>query len=210
MANGDPTDLLRSCRRYVWLMLGGDPWTVRIGRVRASDDERPIAVVEPSSPLTTPFSRAGTLNQGDVQKAQTLTVVCYPPLAGSAQESAMTAEATAAALNDGFERGLITDDTPPKRIGAPWRLPIYDFAGVPITGPGRAGPTDPYGYANVTVSGFNVRPVQDAMDELRYTVVATVPLTWWRAGRIAPEGPLITAIPGTFSDGPVPPPPHVT
>lgn len=204
--NGDPTDVLRSCRRYVSLILGSPPWTVRIGRVRAEDDARPVAVVDASSPLTTLFSRAGTVNQGDVRKGRTLTVVCYPPLALTAQDSAVVAEECAALLNDGFERGLVTDDVPAKFIGAPWRLPLYDFHGVPLTGDGRAGPVEPYGYANVTDTGFNVRPIQDAMDELRYTVVATVPLTWWRAGRIGREGPLIRDIPGTWGGSGAPQP----
>jgi hypothetical protein len=198
MANGDPTDVLRSCRRYVSLILGSPPWTVRVGRVRADDDQRPVAVVDASSPLTTLFSRAGTFSQGDVRKGRTLTVVCYPTLGQTAQESAMIAEELAALLNDGFERGLVTADTPPKNIGAPWRLPLYDFAGVPMTGAERAGPTEPYAYANVTDTGFNVRPIQDAMDELRYTVAATVPLTWWRAGRTGRDGPIIRDIPATW------------
>lgn len=206
MANGDPTDVLRSCRRYVWQIMGGQPWTVRVGRVRAGDDARPVAVVEASSPLTTMFSRAGTVSQGDVRKARTLTVVCYPVLGETAQDSAMVAEQCAALLNDGFERGLVTDDVPPKFIGAPWRLPLYDFAGVPVTGPERGGPVEPYSYANVTDTGFNVRPLQDAMDELRYTVVATVPLTWWRAGRIGRQGPLITDIPPTWGGSGAPQP----
>lgn len=200
MAGGDPTDVIRSVRRYVWLMLGGSPWTARIGRVRASDDQRPVVIVDASSSLTTLFARA-TIPQGDVQKARTLTVVAYPTLGATAQESTIAAEGLAALLEAGFERGLVTDSTPPQMIGAPWRVPLYDFAGVPVTGADRAGGSAPYGYANVTETSFNVRAVQDAMDELRYTVVATVPLTWWRAGRSGPGGPLVTDVPGTYSPG---------
>lgn len=197
MAGGDPTDVIRSCRRYVAAILGSPPWTVRIGRVRSSDDQRPVAIIDPAGPLTTLFARA-SIPQGDVQKARTLTVVCYPALGESAQESTIAAEELAALLEAGFERGLVTDDVPPTLIGAPWRMPLYDFAGVPVTGSSRAGASEPYGYANVTETGFNVRAVQDAMDELRYTVVATVPLTWWRAGRDGPDGPLVTGVPGTY------------
>ena len=30
--------------------------------------------------------------------------------------------------------GLVTDATPPVNIGAPWRVPVYDYAGVPVRG----------------------------------------------------------------------------
>lgn len=189
-SSGDPEDVLRSLRRYVSLMLGSPPWTVRIQRTRVADDERPVAVVEQSAPLTTPRSRAGGIAQGDVQKAATYTVVCYPgPIAATAADARLQAGEVASLLDAGFTRGLVTDDVPPKNVGAPWRVPVYDFAGVPVSGANRAGPADPYMYANVG-AGFNVRPIQDALDELRFTVAATLPLTWWQGGRIRPTGPI--------------------
>lgn len=196
---GDPEDVLRSLRRYVSLLLGSPPWTVRIQRTRVSDDERPVAIIEESGPLTTPHSRAGTINQGDVQKQQTYTIVCYPALSATAGESREVAGTLRSLLDAGFSRGLVDDSTaPPTNIGAPWRFPLYDFAGVPVTGIGRRGPSMPYGYANV--DDFNVRPVQDAMDELRFTVLATARVSWWQGGRVPPTGPTVRqgGVTGTF------------
>lgn len=201
MAGGSGDDVIRSLRRYVSQMLGSPPWKVRVGRVRVADDERPVAVIDPSAPVTTLFARTGTLTQGDVQKARTLTVVCYPAVGATPQDSALLAEQLSELLDASFERGLVTDSIPQRLIGAPFRVPMYDFADVPMTGPDRGGASESYGYANVTESGFNVRVLQDVVDELRYTVVATVPLTWWRAGRIAVEGPTVTNVPPTFDPG---------
>lgn len=195
MANGASQDIIRSLRRYTSLILGSPPWSVRIGRVRVSDDQRPVAVIDPSGPLTTPFARTGTITQGDVQKGRTLTIMAYPEVAATAQEAEIAAEELAELLTAGFERGLVSDAHPPVNIGGPFRVPIYDFAGVPLTGAGRAGPSTPYMYANMSESGFAVRPLQDALDELRFTVAVTVPLTWWRSGRTRPPAPTVTDLP---------------
>lgn len=203
MAGGDPEDVLRSLRRYVSQALTSPPWTVRAQRTRVADDDRPVAVVEDSSPLTTPRSRAGMINQGDVQKMQAFAVMCYPVLADTAAGSALEARTVAYLLDAAFSRGLINDDDPDdvKNIGAPWRVPIYDFAGVPITGASRAGPDDPYMYANVD-STFSVRAIQDPLDELRFTVAANLRVTWWAGGRIPPAAPIATRMPGHWVPSP--------
>lgn len=190
MAGGDPEDVYRSLRRYVSLMLGSPPWTVRLQRSRVSDDERPVAVLEPGL-LGTASSRAGMVNQGDVQKAQPFTVVCYPALGATAALSAQIARELVVLLDAGFSRGLVTDDDPPVNIGAPWRTPVYDFAGVEIAGADRAGGGVAYMHANVA-EGMSARAIQDPQDELRYTVVANLRLTWWAGGRIPPAAPLAT------------------
>lgn len=186
---GDPDDVFRSLRRYVSLTLGSPPWTVRLQRTAVADDERPVAVLEPGV-LTTPFARRA-VNQGDVQKQQTFTVVCYPTLGATAAAAAEIARAVAGQLDAGVSRGLVTDTG--VNIGAPFRLPVYAFGGVPVTGASRQGPTVPYMHANVDQS-FSVRPIQDAMDELRYTVVATLRVAWWQGGRIPPTAPTATRL----------------
>ena len=202
MAGGAPDDVLRSLRRYVWLTLGSTDvtpaWTVRVQRTRVADDERPVAVVEESGPLTTPFARA-TITQGDVQKMQSYAVVCYPVIETTAAAAAEGARQVAALLDAGFSRGLVTSDDPPVLIGGPWRLPIYDFAGVPVTGTAseRKGPTEPYMHADIDLT-FNVRPIQDALDELRFTVVANLRVNWWAGGRIPPAKPKVADYPGSW------------
>lgn len=204
MSAGDPDDILRSLRRYTSLLLQSPPWTVRVQRVRVDDDERPVAIVQESGPMTVPHSRAGTLQQGDVQYQQALAIACYPVIGESAAASAEAARQVRTLLVAGFTRGLRTDDDPPVNIGGPWRVPIYDFDGVPIQGAGREGPVDPYAHMNVDDS-FNVRPVQDAVDELRYTVMANLRVSWWAAGRIPGDSyPLAVSMTGTYVKGPDP------
>lgn len=198
MSAGDPDDVHRSLRRYISQTLGSPPWKVRLQRTRVADDQRPVAIVE-SGPVATPQARAA-VNQGDVQKQQTFTVVAYPSIGGDAESSSELARQVVTLLDAGISRGLVTDDVPPVLIGAPFRIPVYDFAGVPITGPGRGGPTVPYMHANVDLTG-NVRPVQDALDELRYTVVMTLRLSWWAGGRIPPTAPIAISAAGTFKPG---------
>lgn len=198
MAGGEPEDVLRSLRRYVAQTLGSPPWTVRIQRTRVLDDERPIAVVEEGGPLTTPRSRAGMVNQGDVQLMQSYAVMCYPAMASDAADSRYEAGRVRSLLQAGFSRGLVTDDDPPVNIGAPWSVPVYDFDGVPVSGEGRAGPADSYMYASVDQT-FNVRPVQDPLDELRFTVVANLRMTWWAGGRIPPAAPLVESMTPGFA-----------
>lgn len=197
----DPDDVFRSLRRYTAMILGSPPWRVRLQRVRVSDDDRPVAVLEPGL-LGTPIARR-TIPQGDVQKQQTFTIVCYPELGSTADEAGEAARQLAGLLDAGFSRGLVTSDTPPVNVGAPFRLPIWDYAGVPLTGANRSPAGDPYTHADIDQS-FNVRPIQDAMDELRYTVVCTLRMTWWQGGRAYPPQPIAVAVPGTFG-GDVPP-----
>lgn len=205
MSAGDPDDVLRSLRRYVALILGSPPWRVRLQRTRVSDDERPVAVIEESSPLTEPFSRAGHASQGDVQQAQTFALMCYPTFDSTqaVAESAERARQLKRLVHAGFARGLVTDDAPPKNIGMPWRIPVYDFATVPIAGTPqeRSGPAEPYMHADVG-RGFNTRAIQDPLDEFRWTVVANVPVTWWAAGRIRPDAPLAERVPGGWGGVP--------
>lgn len=193
MAGGDPDDIRRSLRRYVALLLNSPPWTVRLQRTRVSDDERPVAIIDPQM-LTTVWSRAGMRSgpSGDQQKAQPFAITCYPVLGDTAAAASEIATTLAHLLDAGFSRGLVTDDVPAVRYGAPWRIPVWDYVGVPVSGPGRAGPAS--SYAHASVDQFNVRPIQDPLDELRFTVVANLRVTWWAAGLAADAAPLAGGI----------------
>lgn len=196
--NGAPDDILRSLRRYVSLALGSPPWTVRTERQNVADDERPVAVVEPSTPITTPaaHARAGHMNQGDVQKMQGFSVMAYVAIAQTARESRLAAAGAGELLDDAFTVGLV-DAATDAPIGAPFRVPVFDFAGVPVAGGGRAGPEAPYMYA--WVEDLSTRPVQDPIDPVRFTVTCDLRLSWWRGGRIPPAAPIAQQMPGTFA-----------
>lgn len=191
-------DLIRSLRRYVSLALGSPPWTVRTERQPVRDDERPVAVCEPASGVTTGRARR-SIPQGDVDKLQAFSTMAYPAMADTARGSRLAATECAQLLDDAFTFGLVDEETGVD-IGGPLMLPVFDFEDVPVEGPDRAGPAEPYGFARV--DDLTVRPVQDAVDHLRYTVACDVRLSWSQGGRLRPDAPVVGSMPGTFSPTP--------
>lgn len=188
MSNFAADDVHRSLRRFVWQALP-DGWKVRTERQPTSDEERPVAVVEPASAITTGRHRI-SIPQGNVEKLQTFSTMAYPALGKTARESRAVAQLVVGLLDQAFTLGLVEDqpEGDPVKIGGPFMVPIYDFDDVPVTGRGRAGPQAPYGYAEV--DDLAVRPVQDPVDYLRFTVTADARLTWEQGGRIPPVAPI--------------------
>lgn len=189
-------DIHRSLRRYVSQALGSPPWRVRVVRQNVTNDDRPVAVVEPASTATVVAARA-TIPQGDVTKAQSYSVMAYPELGDTAAESGQIATQVAQLLLDAFQLGLVDEEG--AFIGAPERLPVYDFAGVAVVGPieERIGPDEPYGY--LWIDDIAVRPLQDAEDPLRFTVACDLRLSWQSAGRERPAAPMVGSLSGSFA-----------
>lgn len=187
MSNFAPDDIHRSLRRYAAQALDG--WTVRTQRSEVKDTERPLAVVEPASPITTTFARA-TVPQGDVSKVQAFSVMAYPALGDTPNESRLAASQVQQLLDAIITRGMVDDDG--ASIAPPLRIPIYDYDGVPVVGAGRAGPVAPYGWAWVEDHSANI--VQDPLDHLRFTVPLDVRLSWAEAGRRVPDAPIVARV----------------
>lgn len=178
-------DIHRSVRRYIATALG-NTWRIRGEREVIKDDERPAAVVEFSTPVGQgPGHRdRRTIPQGDVSRAATFAVTAYPALFDTAREGRHEADRIADLLDQTIGQGLVDDDSGELvNIGHPLAVPVYDYAGVPLTGAGRGGPADPYGWAMVET--HSVHPIQDPLDEKRWTVAMSLRLSWWRAGREA-------------------------
>lgn len=202
MAGGEPEDVLRSLRRYAWLMVADlstleQRWRVRLQRTRVADEERPVAIIDPGV-LTVLWAREGTIRQGDVQKGRPFTATFYPEVAMTPARSAQLARLLEARLDAGFTRGLVSNEGPQRHIGGPFRVPVYDFDGVPIDGPERGGPDEPYMHANIVPSSLTIRPIQDPLDERRYTVVLSMRLAWWQAGRWTDHAPVADDMGGRF------------
>lgn len=198
--NFDADDIHRSLRRYFAAVLA-PPWIVRTERQPVEDDKRRVCVVEPSSGVTTGKHRV-SIPQGGVEKIQSYAAMAYPLLGETARESRAEAQSIASLLDQAITIGLVEpqESGPDKNIGGPFRIPVYDYEGVPVVGPDRGGPADPYGY--VWVNDLNVRPIQDTLDYLRFTVTCSMRLSWEQGGRIVAAAPLATAMPGTFEPGP--------
>lgn len=187
-------DRHRSLRRFLMNALGSPPWRIRTERQPVADEERPIAVVEVTTPAATLWSRK-SIPQGDVQRGQTFSIVLYPELAGTAAESRLAAAQVAELLTNAIAYGLIDDAG--ERLSMPEELPVYDFEGVSVKGATRAGPAEPYGW--MSVEDFPVEPVQDPEDPLRWTVVCPLRVTWWQGGAVRPpEEPVAATMEGEF------------
>jgi hypothetical protein len=194
VTNFSADDIHRSVRRYVALALGED-WTIRTEREVVKDSERPVAVVEWStaigrSPGHPPDRR--TIPQGDVSRMGTMAVTAYPAIFDTAREGKHESELIAQLLDESIGQGLVKRDGsgPVVNVGHPLAIPVYDYAAVPVKGANRAGPPNPYGWA--MVADHSVHPLQDPLDEKRWTVAVSIRLTWWRAGRQPPPGPRAT------------------
>jgi hypothetical protein len=182
VSNYSVDDLHRSLRRFVWQALPED-WRVRTERQDVTPDERELCVVEAASGVTTTRARV-SIPQGNVTKLMAFSAMAYPALGTTARESRLAAQAITDLLDAAFTYGLVEDGA---NIGAPFRLPVYDFAGVPVSGKSRAGPDDPYGYA--WVDSLSVRAIQDGDDHLRFTVACDLRLSWEAGGRVLPAQP---------------------
>lgn len=193
--NYEVDDLHRSLRRYISLVLV-QPWRVRTERQPVTPDERELCVVEPSSGVTTGRHRV-SIPAGNVEKLMAFSAMAYPAMGATASESRVEAQRIATILDNAFTNGLVDEtDGVQTNIASPFRVPVYDFLGVPVTGKSRAGPSEPYGYA--WLDDLSVRSIQDSLDHLRYTVTCDLRLSWEQGGRILPSAPLAKAMPGGF------------
>lgn len=177
------------------LALGSPPWKVRTERQPVPDDQRPAAVVEttgPTGPGRLPARR--TAPQGLVDRQGAYSITAYPVLGETGADARVEAEAVAGRIEQSLLLGLVDD------AGAVWSgqemIPVFDFDGVPVKGPDRAGPDDGYGW--LVVEDYPVRAIQDPDDFKRWTVVCDLRVSWQQSGRAADAGPLVGGMPGVF------------
>jgi hypothetical protein len=200
------TDVQRSFRRWLWLALADDSWTLRDTRFEVPDDQRPAGYIDVSTPTTTPFARTG-IPQGDVQKRVTLTATLYPTTNGSAEETAERASMLADEMDRCITHGVVVPvngPVPEQALGYPLALPLWNFAGLSLDQAPAPGAV-PLTYADV--DSVTARPIPDPLDDRRWTVVLELRLSWWTGGRsrwgLDPE-PVADDVPPVFE--PVTPP----
>lgn len=184
-------DRHRSIRRFLMVVLGSPPWTIRTERERVEDDQRPAAVIEVASAVLPGRPARVSIPQGNVEKQQTFSIACFPVLAATAAESRLEAERVADLLTQAVTLGLVDPPAPPLPQPWPWdtapeRLPVFDYAAVPVKGAARGGPQAPYGW--MWAEDYPVRPVQDPDDPLRWTVALDLRVSWEQAGRAGHPG----------------------
>lgn len=210
----EDTDIKRSIQRYLEGTLDED-WTIRTQRRQVSDEERPVAAVMTGqmSPLRAIEARTQAENESLVP----VTITAYPAVPAAPPEEAdpeepfdaiREADLAAAKLKTQLHRlftiGLTVTTEPSKDVirhwAGPFRIPLYDYAGVPVTGPDRGGPEDPHDVLWVQRESLQVNALQDPEDDLRYTVIAEFRATVEEPGRIVPdeEGYVADHIQGAF------------
>jgi hypothetical protein len=172
------TDALRSLKRYVALALG-DPWEVRLSREEGAFD-RPFARVWQVAGSTYPLTSGKWL--ADI--VQPFVVSAYPEPGMTVDESLLAAQAVEEAFFLAFRAGV--------GDGHPMRVPLYNYTGVALDEPGVWMPK---GF--MRVNDLSTQPFPDPDDNLLWTVVCDVRLTWRRLAQTIPETPTLTSVPLT-------------
>lgn len=170
------SDIQRSARRWLAFALDDDAWSLEDERIEVADDQRPVAVVEMTTPVATTFARL-SVPQGDVSQRATLTASLYPLTTGTAQVCGRRARDLVDALHAAWTFGLILPGVPELPL-YPSALPLWDFAGLADTETVE-GP--PLAYA--TADSVTIRDIPDPLDDRRWTVVFELRLSWLTGGR---------------------------
>ena len=182
----DPDDIARSVRRTIAELLG-PPWQLDLERKEVADDARPAGVIEMGEAR---MRRARTSpQQGQITAFAPVTVTLYPPLA-EPREAGRSARKLAHLLLDMVMVGVVgptfsdggDPPMPGRRASGPERLPLYDYANVPLIGTAaeRKGPD--FAHDLLWVEDYGVRPLQDALDPQRWSVILEMRVSWERPG----------------------------
>jgi hypothetical protein len=189
-------DILRSIRRYLAMTLGEDgtgdtgPWKIRLERREVKDEDRPVAVILAGA-INTVRART-SLIQGGVEEAMPITISLYPRvMSGSIEDvrnGRLEASKLKSQLNELLNTGLtITTEADGRTINwaGPLRLPLWDYAGVPIVGDEKGGPADPEAVMWVDSASLSVQGIQDPEDPVRWSVIGNFRISIERPGRTA-------------------------
>lgn len=175
-------DARRSIRRLLAGVLPA-PWTVATEEEQAS--ERPfVEVLQPGDASPRGVQRI-SVPAGDTRWGAGFAITAYPLAAATAPEARRGAEEMLGLILDTLTIGVV-EGTTGESISGPLSVPLYDFAGVPVVGPGRGGGL----LTGEVLSLVNPagRVIADPEDDLVYTAVVTFRGEWWRGGRALPPG----------------------
>ena len=169
------SDALRSLKRYVALALG-DAWEIRLSREEGAFD-RPFARVWQVAGSSYPLTSGKWL--ADI--VQPFVISAYPEPGMTVDESLLAAQAVEEALFQAFRVGV--------GDGRPLRVPLCNYTGVASNGAGVWNPP-----AFMRVNDLSTQPFPDPDDNLLWTVVCDVRLTWRRLAETIPEAPLLEGV----------------
>lgn len=192
-------DRRRSLRQYVALGMdgSGDLYDLRVLREEIADDARPAGLIEPATPVGALGNPRTTVPQGAVQQQQTFAVVLYPRVEDEEDPRVhrLRADLHAQRLYDVISIGLVNDDD--TELSRPGMVPLWDHADAATGGPARGNvPADPYAW--MTVEDWTVQPIQDPLDDKRWSIVGSLRCSWWHPGRVAADEPIAVSMPGAY------------
>lgn len=172
----------RSARRWLALALADDAWSLEDERIEVADDQRPVGIVETTTPVSVEFARV-SIPQGDVRKRTTVTVTLYPITSGTAQECGRRARELVDAIEEAWTFGLVVPGAvpgvdPDVFAWPPSALPLWDAGLLADDAAVVGGPI-----AFALADSVTVRDIPDPLDDRRWTVVLELRLTWWSGGR---------------------------
>lgn len=197
-------DALRSMLRYTWKLLEHD--TPPVWRDEQSEWEiRPWGM---EGAFKFPFARVAaitpTQHTGSAvirESARTFALHLYPVPLGSPEDSIMEVERVEELLTVAFETGFMYIDQPDPVDSSTWlevrsaprRVPLYDYAGVPLDGPNSVSyARAPHDFLRVTECPIN--RIVDPEDDRYWLVTAEPRVTWRRRGRVPVDGPLVKEV----------------
>jgi hypothetical protein len=183
-----PLDSLRSVNRYIALALGPQ-WEVRLSSEKGTFNRPYARVIQVPSIELVIESWIASRMQAVYQ------IVCFPEVGQNADESqANMLEAVdllwQAFGGQGVEGGRIA------------RVPLYDYYGIPLTGPEAfAVADDRKTYDFLKVEGApSFVPTQDPDDELLWSVGCNITMSWLRSAVVPSTGNTAESVTAT-SDG---------
>lgn len=180
-----PVDVARSIQLYLSKMLVGPPWTIRTRREEVADDQRPVAVISLGAAQI--LRARETVEQGEVELVVPITVSAYPELKPSVKEAWHDAEVLRGHLFNWISSGLRvqTDgELDGRHWAGPFRLPLWDFAAVPLEGTGKVPTANPHDVLWAEQESLSVEPIQDPDDPARFSVILNTRVTIERPGRV--------------------------
>lgn len=163
-------------------------WKLRLERREVKDEERPVAVIV-SGPISTVRARTSLL-QGDVEEAMPITMTLYPRVLSASADDLRKARQEASRLKSHMTELLNTGLTVRAEVegrqvdfAGPFRVPLWDYTDVPLTGAEKGGPGDPHAVLWVDEASANVQAIQDPEDPVRWTIIANFRISVVRPGR---------------------------
>ena len=186
-------DVWRSLKRLLALAFP-DPWKIRLEQAQYVEEERPLIIVEPVGDMTRSRVQP-TIPAPPQVVAQTFVINAYPALGADPRVAREEAEQVLALLDAIVTVGWVEGEV---SVGGPLRLPVWDYAGVPLTGAARGNSHALAEWEQLAwVETWNGLTLPDPQDDKRFTVPYTLRLSWQADARYVPA-PSVERFGGVF------------